>query len=212
MDNIASLPIWVILTIAIISAGLGSFFSLIQSTIILVVERKNRNKKIKEEKQDKFKTRKEEAYLGALNKLLLIKKGFSITREEYSRSVKLQDEFKHNNNELANVDSVFRLYASDQVFNFYFDLTNNYSKYSFARESDWRLGKDEKESFDILVSVLSRLMQKDLGYREYDETPITIKCPNCGREHDAFKDCNCGLTFSNLPTALKIKAKGKKAN
>ena len=45
------------------------------------------------------------------------------------------------------------------------------------------------------MTLLARLMQKDLGFREYVEEPEMITCPNCGCEHDPYKTCKCGLTW-----------------
>ena len=53
-----------------------------------------------------------------------------------------------------------------------------------------------KEAYSLYTTVLARLMQEDLGFREYVGNPETVVCPNCGREHDAYKKCECGMTMN----------------
>ena len=45
------------------------------------------------------------------------------------------------------------------------------------------------------VTFLARLMQADIGYRDYVMNPEKVKCPSCKRGHDFYKTCKCGMTW-----------------
>ena len=188
----------------LISAGTGAFIS----GIFALISKKIDNSRLKAERQerrkDSFYSEKKDAYLKALNKLLYLKKGFSITSEQLRIYTPLSEERKEEIKELKNVDSCLRLYTSDRVFDFYYKLIHNYKRFAYASENDARLTEESKVKFDCSVTMLSRLMQEDLGYRQYDDSEglWQITCPVCSREHDFVKTCKCGLTYEELEKLL----------
>lgn len=190
-----------ILYTTLISAGVGALvtgiFQIINKTIDTVREKR----KTKKQDKDTFYGKREQAYLQALRKLLFIRKGFDITRELLDRNETLKNEYNSEIDSFRMIDPTIRLYASDKIFQQYNNLTS-YKIYAYCTENSWRLFEEAKTAFDIKVNILSRLMQKDLGYRKYDEEPNNIKCPNCGKEHDAFVTCRCGLTYEQLQNKL----------
>ena len=188
--------------ITLISAGTAALISGIISVIMKIIDIHSKKVEREENKTSKYYEEKKDAYIRALNKLLFIKRGLSITKEDLRNSTDLFDQISEESSDLKYVDSFFRLYSSDKVFNFYFSLLQKYKPYSYVSENSWRLSEDSKVNFDAGISILSRLMQEDLGYRSYDNEKTKIKCPKCGKEHDFVNTCKCGLTFSQLQEEL----------
>lgn len=188
--------------IALISAGTAALITGIINILTKVIDNHSKKAERQENKISKYYEEKKNAYIQALNKLFSIKRGLSITTEDLRKSTELYKQVNEERRDLKYVDSFFRLYSSDKVFNFYFSLLQKYSPYSNVSESSWRLSEDSKAKFDTGIFVLSRLMQEDLGYRDYDPEATMIKCPKCGKEHDFVNTCKCGLTFSQLQEEL----------
>lgn len=188
--------------ITLISAGTAAFITGILNIITKLIDNHSQKAERKENKIAKYYEEKKNAYIRALDKLLFIKRGLSITKEDLRNSTDLFDQISEESSDLKYADSFFRLYASDKVFNFYFSLLQKYKPYSYVSESSWRLSEDSKVNFDAGISILSRLMQEDLGYRSYDDEKTMIKCPKCGKEHDFVNTCKCGLTFPQLQEEL----------
>lgn len=184
---------------SMISAGLGALVAGIFQLINKIIDcEKEKKRMVKQEKKD-FNQKKEQAYINALRKLLFIRKGFDITREMMVKNKDLYEQVNEESKTFVTTDPTIKLYASDAIYRQFYKL-NSYKIYAYT--NSWRLFEDAKAAFDIKVNILSRLMQRDLGYRKYDEEPDNIKCPNCGKEHDAFVTCHCGLTYEQLQSKL----------
>ena len=184
---------------AIISAGLGALVAGIFQLINKLIDNHKQKKLMVEQEKKDFNKKKEQAYINAIRKLLFIRKGFDITRDMMALDKTLCDELNEEAKTFVSTDPTIRLYASDAIYRQFYIL-NSYKIYAYS--NSWRLFEEAKAAFDIKVNILSRLMQKDLGYRKYDEEPDNIKCPNCGKEHDAFSTCHCGLTYEQLQSKL----------
>lgn len=190
-----------ILYTTLISAGVGALVTGIFQIINKIIDAVKEKRKTKKQDKDTFYGKREQAYLQALRKLLFIRKGFDITRELLDRNETLKKEYDNEIDSFRMIDPTIRLYASDKIFQQYNNLTS-YKIYAYCTENSWRLSEEAKKAFDIKINILSRLMQQDLEYREYDSEPNIIKCPQCGREHDAFVTCYCGLTYEGLQNYL----------
>ena len=118
--------------ITLISAGTATLITGIINIITKIIDNHNKKTERHEEKIAKFYEEKKNAYIGALNKLLFIKRGLSITKENLRQSPSLREQITQESNDLKDVDSIFRLYSSNKVFNFYFALTQAYKPYSYA--------------------------------------------------------------------------------
>lgn len=184
---------------AIISAGLGALVAGIFQLINKIIDNKKEKKLMVEQEKKDFNQKKEQAYINAIRKLLFIRRGFDITLDMMATNKNLYEELNDESKTFVTTDPTIRLYASDAIYRQFYKL-NSYKIYAYT--NSWRLFEEAKAAFDIKVNILSRLMQKDLGYRKYDEEPDNIECPNCGKEHDAFVTCNCGLTYEQLQSKL----------
>lgn len=112
---------------------------------------------------------------------------------------------KEINENAPELSAKMKLYASDEVFNLYYQLSQ-FGKYAFTQSiGQSRLTEDGKGIFSMYTTILARMMQEDMGYREYIGNPETVICPNCGREHDAYKTCKCGMT---VPKTLEKLGEG----
>ena len=182
----------------LISAGIGSLITGIFAIIDKSLGYKERKEIRIEKKEHDHLAKKEKAYVAALQYLLNIKRGFDYTREDLLKNEKICCELDEAIKDFRQHAPIIRLYSSDRTFRFYNRLTD-YCQYSYAREDGWRLFEESKETFNDKITILSRLMQADLGQRDYDKNPDKIKCPKCKKEHDIFESCpKCGMTFDVL--------------
>ena len=91
---------------------------MIVNIITKVIDNHSKKAKRQENKVAKYYEEKKNAYIRALNKLLFIKRGFSITQEDLHNSTDLFDQISKEGSDLKYVDSFFRLYSSDKVYSF----------------------------------------------------------------------------------------------
>lgn len=187
--------------VVLISAGTSALINGLSSLILKILDLRNKKLERKESNIRKLNEEKKDAYLKAMNNLLFIKKGLSITKEKMLSSNYI-DTFNQEKEDLKYATSNFRLYASDILFDFYFTLLKAFEPYSYKSEDNWRLSENAKTNFDTGIFIISRLMQEDLCYREYNKGIKTIKCPKCGEIHDFIHTCKCGLTFCQLQEEL----------
>ncbi len=186
--------------IAIISAGLGALVSFVGSIIFKLIEiRSNRKDKIEERKnnnEDKYIEKKCEAYSKALNYLIYLKKTFRISKEEMVNNQETREMVNEAYSEVKNSSAAIRLYASDDVFNFYESLVDKYHPFSFTNKQE-KLSEESIKSFDHYIATLSRIMRKDLGYKDIDcDTEDLIVCPKCKNKHPIYQPCKeCKLSI-----------------
>lgn len=128
--------------ITLISAGTAALFTNVGNIITKIIDHCNKKAERKESKIAKYYEEKKNAYVLALNKLLHIKRGLSITVEDLRDSINLHDQISKESSDLKYVDSLFRLYSSDKVFNFYSSLLQKYKPHSYVSESSWRLSEN----------------------------------------------------------------------
>lgn len=185
----------------VISAGMGALVAGGFALANKIIDRNEQRKISRENKKDEYLTKKEEAYVGALGYLLNIRRGFDYTQDDVRLNDCIKKEIKESIELLKKNAPLIRLYSSDRIYRFYHNLTE-YCQYAYARNNGKRLFEESKEAFNNQITILSRLMQEDLGIRKYDDFPDKITCPECAREHDIFKTCFCGLTFEQLQTKL----------
>lgn len=188
--------------VAIISAGLATLINSIFQIINRALDTKKDNKGKEQEKESLYKEKKEEAYIAALDRLLQIRRGFDYTSDDVMRSEQLREMIQKQTQEFIIISPKLRLYASDNIFHQYESLMS-FSQFAYASPYGPRLAEESKRLYDVQITQLAHLMQEDLGYREYNNGPDTIICPECGEKHDIVKACpSCGMTFDKL----KIKA------
>lgn len=184
--------------IAIISAGLATLITCIfqfgDKVFSYIKERHENN----DQKREDFNKKKEKVYIGALGRLLQIRRGFNYTKNDLYRDKHLMEKVDRDNEIFAEISPQLRLYSTDKIFNMFQELVV-YARFAYASQNGPRLFEESKWAYDFRITLLARLMQEDLGYRVYDSNHDLIVCPNCGREHDFISKCpKCGLTFSEL--------------
>ena len=191
-----------IMTIALAALSSGFLSTVIVKIIDIIREDKLRQydeKKRRIEREEQFKddyiAEKKAVYIEALKKLAEIRIGF-----EYTRADMIPEHLKHRiaeiNENAPDFSAKLRLYSSDDIYNVYWNLAQ-WSRFSYAEsENSWRLGSESKGFFSANTTFLARLMQNDLGYRDLILNPEKIKCPKCKKEHDVYKTCKCGMTWS----------------
>ncbi len=188
--------------IAVISAGLGAFTVEIFKLINKLIDNKKEKREYEEKGKKDYLEKKETVYSAAIGRLLQIRKGFDITREQLNIYPAIKDDYEKKEKAFDEIAPKLRLYSDDRIFNIYHSLAQR-KIYAYAREGEPRLCEDAKKAYEKQITILSRLMQEDLGYRKYISEPETIICPDCGFEHDIVGTCpNCKMTFSELQTKL----------
>lgn len=185
-----------------LSAILVKLLDILQEWKKQKVDEKLRLKKKKEDAYDSYIQEKKNIYIEALKKLSELRAGFDVTYDFPYTNQELNKKIDELNRNASEVSAKIRLYASDDVFSVYWQLAH-WSKYAYTHSSgQWRLSQESKEQFSIYTTLLARLMQKDLGFREYVEDPEIITCPKCGQKHDAYQKCKCGLTWKETMTKI----------
>ena len=195
-------------TETIATIALSAFSSGFLSTVLVKVIdnlhedalRKFEEKKKIIEKKEQFKddyiAEKKAVYIEALKKLAEIRVGFDYTRDGLKIPEHLRKRIDEINENASELSAKLRLYSSDDIYNVYWNLAQ-WSKFSYAGSvNSWRLGSRSKELFSLNTTFLARLMQVDLGYRDFVLNPEKVVCPKCQKEHDAYKACKCGMTWS----------------
>lgn len=158
-------------------------------------ERENKEIEKKEKKKADYYDEKRQVYIQALKRLSEIRTGFDYTAYDDIPKT-LENSINNLNENAAEFSAMLRLYSSDEIYNLYWDLVQ-WNRFAYVRNSNsWRLFEKSKEIFSINTTYLARLMQDDLGYRDYVANPEKIECPQCHRKHDVYKTCKCGLTWN----------------
>ena len=184
--------------IAIISASLSALINCIFHLINKGIDNSKERKKAEEEKLAAYIEKKEKVYIAAIERLLQIERGFSYTREMVDYSEKIQEKIDSDNMAFAKISPQLRLYSTDKIFNKYTTLAY-YTRFAYASQNGPRLMEEDKWAFDIQITLLSRLMQEDLGYRKYNPDLDTSVCPECGCEHDIISKCpQCKMSYNDL--------------
>ncbi len=178
----------------LISAGTGAFITLVGSIILKKIEirAERKNKKIEREyrKEDNYFEIKKEAYSNGLKYLLYLKKLFSITYEEVFNNKETKEKIEQMHSEVKDCSALIRLYSSDIVFDFFNSLVDTYYPYFLVGENEERLTENSIRGFDKYVSIMGRIMNKDLGYKEFaNEEEDMIECPKCGKKHPIYESC-----------------------
>lgn len=182
--------------IALIAAGvaalINSIFQLINKGLDNRKEKLEYNRTIR----DEHKVKKEEVYVAAIGRLLQIRRGFDYMQEDVMRSPKIREQIEQANSLFAEISPKLRLYATDKIFNEY-QMLATYSRYAYAPASNApHLFENSKWAYDAQITLLSRLMQEDLGYRKYSDNHDLIQCPDCSTQHDMVSKCpKCEMTF-----------------
>ena len=150
-------------------------------------------------REDDFIKNKEAAYLAALDRLVQIRKAMEYTYENVQSDENLKNEYLRNESEFRKEAARIRLYSSDAIYSMYSTLAS-YSRFAYVLKGGKRLIENRKWAYDAQVIRLSRLMQEDLGIRNFSEKNNEIvECPECGSKHDAFRQCpKCGMTRQQL--------------
>lgn len=188
------------ITIVMISAGLAALINCIFQLVNKILDGNKENKIYQRSGRKEYLRKKEEVYIAAIERLLEIKVGFNYTRSDIILG-NMKDRIDQSNNEYFNIASRIRIYATDEIYDMYCNLAQ-YSKYSY---SDGRkLIESSKRYYDFSLTILSRIMQDDLGYRELNSVKEMISCPDCGTEHDAYAKCpKCNLSYSDAIRKLE---------
>ena len=168
-------------------------------------EKEQREQEKLEAYEETYLSEKKAVYLDVLSQLAEIKFGFNEVISPLSSDTDNLKRVKQMNEGAAALSARMRLYSSDEVYNLYWQLAQ-WSIFAYTRPTGaWRLGEDGKRNFSIYTTVLARLMQAELGFRELISDPEKVVCPNCGVEHDAYKTCQCGWTYSKTFEAISRK-------
>ena len=192
--------------IALISAGIGAIISGIFQLVNRVLDDRKEIRKDKKEEKHNYDAKKEEVYIAAIERLQQVRYGFDITRDDLWADNELDKEIHDKEHEFETVSARLRLYSSDEIFGEYYRLMF-YARYAYAPQHGPRLMENAKEIFSQQVLILSRRMQADLGYREYNNDNTMIICPSCLEKHDAFGNCpKCGMKYTEYMRRQQISA------
>lgn len=189
-----------ILTAALASGLCTAILSKLLDIISMHLKQKNDEKvrlaKEKEEFYNNYLHEKREAYIEALKKLAIVRAAFDITYENVCIDSQIREMIENMNRDAPLMSAKIRLYSTDEIYHLFWRLSK-WTIFSFPRNYEQqRLMENGKEMFSLYTTILARLMQNDLGYRDFVKKPDLIKCPKCGKEHDAYKTCECGLSWS----------------
>lgn len=182
------------IVLALIASGFGALISNIFQIVNKIIDQRNKSKEYIREDEKKYIVKKERAYIAAIERLLEIQDGFFYSREDmmFRFTEEKKKDINNSNREFIKLSPLIRLYSSDEVYNFYYHLAQ-YAEFSYSNGP--RLIYSGRELFNQKVTILAKLMQEDLGYRVYNKSNIIIECPKCGKSHDLFSKCNCGITY-----------------
>lgn len=187
--------------VAIISAGLAALVNSIFQIVNKIIDNRKEENTSRLAERKEYLRKKEDAYIAAIQRLIEIKEGFNYSRAELLHMPKKIKQIEDSNQTYLNIAPLIRLYATDEIYNWYQKLAK-FSQYAFSDSR--RLFEDSKEYYNISISILSRLMQDDLGYRKFNEVKEIITCPECGMEHDLFSKCpKCGMAYSDLQIKME---------
>lgn len=183
--------------IAIIAAGLAALINCVFQLINKMIDLSKEKHSDQENKKQKYKEKKEEVYIAALDRLLFIRRGLDITHDQLLHDKRLREMFDEGNISFISNASKLRLYANDKIYNKYRELSG-FARYAYAPSRGPRLIENSKWAYDAQVMILARQMQADLKIREYNDNFDMIQCPDCMRMHDLIAKCKCGMTFEQL--------------
>ena len=193
----------VALTSGFFSAIIVKVLDIIQDFVNRKKEEKSRLKKKEEKAKERYLSEKKEVYLEALKKLSLIRLGFDIANDSSNENDKIMKMINEINDNSMELSAKVRLFSSDDIYNLYSDLSK-WNRYAFINNgAQQKLTEKSREYYSVYVTILARLMQDDLGYRDYIANPEMIICPKCGDEHDAFKRCKCGMTWQKTMNLIE---------
>ena len=184
-----------------LSAILVKLLDILQERRNQKVEEKLRRIKKAEDEHNCYIEEKKYIYIEALKKLAALRSGFDITYDFPYNNEQINNMIKDINQNAQELSAKIRLFASDEVFDVYSQLASG-RRYAFTHNEGPKISSFDKKRLEIYVTLLARLMQKDLGFREYLEEPEMIKCPDCGFFHDAYTTCKCGMTWKE--TMVKV--------
>lgn len=191
------------LLIAIISAGLSALINCIFQIVNKIIDNNKERLQKNITELEVYKEKKEKVYIAAIGRLLEIRRGFDYTHEMVVSNNTIQQKIEKNNVAFAEISPQLRLYAPDSIFNEYYKLSA-YSRFAYAPQNGPRLVEDSKWAFDTSITILARLMQEDLGYRELTSEYVPIVCPRCQTEHDVYSKCpSCNMKYSELQKELQ---------
>lgn len=187
--------------IAIISASLAAFINCIFQLVNKIIDQQHEERIYKRSEEKTYLEKKEKAYISAIRRLMEIKVGFDYTEMDVYESEDIQTTIEKNNEGYMDSSPLLRLYASDEIYNMYYNL-ERFSVYAYS--DGWRLIEDAKTVYSVNITILARRMQDDLGFRQYSRNYEKIECPECGIQHDAYSKCpNCGLEYQELQEKLQ---------
>lgn len=184
--------------IAFISAGLATLVNSIFQIVNKLIDLKQIKKTKEAQEAELYQEKKEQVYIGALDHLLQIRRGFDYTSENIKSNKQLKEMIDKQNQAFIALAPKLRLYAPDNIFNQYQNLVI-WGNFAYASPHGPRLSEDCKQAYNMLITLLARRMQEDLGYRKYNHACDIIQCPNCGTKHDIIGTCpKCNMTFEQL--------------
>ena len=181
----------------LVSSGFAALISGVFTLLNKLFEYKNDSKKEMSNFEKEYMKSKEVAYIQAINSLLFFKRGFSITKDDLIQCDKEHEEYITGCEKYRSTQAILRLYATDDVFALY-SMLLAFKKFAYVSSNQWRLSENSKQRFDDGITLLSRMMQKELGFRRYDKSALHFICPVCGRQHDFLETCKCGLKYQDL--------------
>lgn len=186
-------------TLIISSAGVSALVTGGFEIIKHFIEQREVKRDREYKRENDFIKNKEATYLAALDRLVQIRKAMEYTHENVQSDEGLKDEYLKNESEFRREAARIRLYSSDAIYSMYSTLAS-YSRFAYIPKDGKRLTENSKWAYDAQVIRLSRLMQEDLGIRNFSEKNNEIVvCPECGSKHDAFGQCpKCGMTRQQL--------------
>lgn len=177
-----------------LSAGTAAFITVIGNLLgkIIDVHSKRKDKKMERyaKTEDDFRKVKEESYRKGISYLLYLKKLLYISEEDFKHNKETKKEISNLYIEVKDSLALIRLYSSDSVFYYYENLIKYYEPFFLVSENGWKLCEESKQKFDMNIAIMSRLMNKDLGFRSIEcEKDETIICPECGKKHSVLENC-----------------------
>lgn len=186
--------------LAVISAGLASLVNCIFQLINKRIDNKKEEDMYKRNENREYLRKKEEIYAEAIQRLLEIKKGFNYIYLDLIDDYKELEKINKSNDRFLKIAPLIRLYATDEIFDIYYKL-ESFKKYSYSNGR--RLGGDFYIKYDSYITILSKLMQGDLGYRKLNNESMEIICPECEEQHDIYSKCpKCGMTYSDFVKSI----------
>ena len=204
LDQEVIIPIIVsILSSGVLSAVITKLMDYTHENTVRRVEEKKNAKEKQERYRDEYITEKKDVYIQALKMLAEIRIGLDHTVKGPNMPASVRQRIQEVNRNATDLSAKMRLYASDDVYDLYWHLSR-WSVFAYSNHnSSGTLVERCKNYYSTYTTMLARLMQADLGYRDYVSNPEMIKCPKCHRQHDAYQTCRCGMTWNQTITQIQ---------